>query len=171
MPVDRRDSTAALVFVPNRHPRAARWDDPSVTHDLGAITDVWARWDSVWFLRIAKHGYDAASGAASAFYPLYPGTVGLLGRVLFGHYVLAGILISLAAAFGSFLLLHRVAEERLGRRRSPARRPLPGASSPSRSSCRPSTASRSTSCSRSPPSCSPSAGVSRLRARSRDWRS
>jgi hypothetical protein len=103
-----------FVFVPNRHPRAARWDDPSVTHDLGAVTDVWARWDSVWFLRIAQHGYDAASGAASAFYPLYPGTVGLLGRVLFGHYVLAGILVSLAAAFGSFLLLHRVAVERLG---------------------------------------------------------
>ena len=103
-----------FVFVPNRHPRAGRWDDPSVTHDLGAITDVWARWDSVWFLRIAEHGYDATSGAASAFYPLYPATVGVLGRVLFGHYVLAGILVSLLAAFGSFLLLHRIAEERLG---------------------------------------------------------
>jgi hypothetical protein len=103
-----------FVFVPNRHPRAARWDDPSVTHDLGAVTDVWARWDSVWFLRIAEHGYDAASGAASAFYPLYPAAVGLLGRVFFGHYVLAGILVSLLAAFGSFLLLHRIAEERLG---------------------------------------------------------
>ena len=40
----------------------------------------------------------------------------------------------------------------------------------SRSSCRPSTASRSTSCSRSPPSCSPSGGASRLRARSPAWR-
>jgi len=29
-----------FVFVPNRHPRAGRWDDPSVTHDLGAPTDV-----------------------------------------------------------------------------------------------------------------------------------
>jgi len=105
---------AFFVFVPNRHPRAGRWDDPSLTHDLGAITDVWARWDSVWFLRIAEHGYDAASGTASAFYPLYPGTVAVLGRALFGHYVLAGILISLAAALGSFLLLHRLAEERLG---------------------------------------------------------
>jgi hypothetical protein len=105
---------ALFVFVPNRHPRAARWDDPSLTHDLGAVTDVWARWDSVWFLRIAEHGYNAASGAASAFYPLYPAAVAGLGRVLFGHYVLAGILISLAAAFGSFLLLHRIAEERLG---------------------------------------------------------
>ena len=105
---------ALFVFVPNRHPRAGRWDDPSLTHDLGAVTDVWARWDSVWFLRIAEHGYNAASGAASAFYPLYPGTVTVLGRAFFGHYVLAGIVISLAAAFASFLLLHRIAEERLG---------------------------------------------------------
>jgi hypothetical protein len=105
---------AFFVFVPNRHPLAARWDDPSLTHDLGAFTDVWARWDSVWFLRIAEHGYDAATGAASAFYPLYPATVAALGRALFGHYVLAGIVISLAAALASFLLLCRLAEERLG---------------------------------------------------------
>jgi hypothetical protein len=103
-----------FVFVPNRHPRAAVWDDPKLTHDLGAITDVWARWDSVWFLRIAEHGYGSAKGAAAAFYPLYPATVALLGRVLLGHYVLAGILVSLAASFASFLLLHRIAEERLG---------------------------------------------------------
>ena len=103
-----------FVFVPNRHPRAAVWDDPKLTHDLGAITDVWARWDSVWFLRIAEHGYGSAKGAAAAFYPLYPATVALLGRVLFGHYVLAGILVSLAASFVSFLLLYRIAEERLG---------------------------------------------------------
>jgi hypothetical protein len=103
-----------FVFVPNRHPRAGVWDDPSLTHDLGAVTDVWARWDSVWFLRIAEHGYDSASGAAAAFYPLYPGAVSVVGWALFGHYVLAGIVVSLAAAFGAFLLLHRVAEERLG---------------------------------------------------------
>jgi hypothetical protein len=103
-----------FVFVPNRHPRADLWDDPRLTHDLGAVTDVWARWDSVWFLRIAEHGYGSAKGAAAAFYPLYPAAVALLGRVLFGHYVLAGILVSLASAFASFLLLHRIAEERLG---------------------------------------------------------
>jgi hypothetical protein len=78
------------------------------------MTDIWARWDSVFFLRIAEQGYDAASGAAAAFYPLYPALVGVLGRVFFGHYVLAGITVSLAASFGAFLLLHRLAEERLG---------------------------------------------------------
>src|SRR6476620_1464215 len=103
-----------FVFVPNRHPRADVWDVPRLTHDLGAVTDVWARWDSVWFLRIAEHGYGSAKGGAAAFYPLYPAAVALLGRVFFGHYVLAGILVSLAASFASFLLLYRIAEERLG---------------------------------------------------------
>jgi hypothetical protein len=105
---------AWLVFEPNRHPLAGRWDDPSLTRDLGWVTDVWARWDSVWFLRIAEHGYGAASGVASAFYPLYPLTLAGLGRALGGHYVLAGILVSLSAALASFLLLYRLAEDRLG---------------------------------------------------------
>jgi hypothetical protein len=105
---------AFLAFEPNRHPRAAVWDDPALTRDLGYVTDIWARWDSVWFLRIAEHGYDAASGAAAAFYPLYPAVVALLGRVLAGHYVLAGIIVSLSASLAAFFLLHRLAEDRVG---------------------------------------------------------
>ena len=97
-------------FEPNRHPNASRWDSPLI-HDLGSFTDIWARWDSVFFVRIAQHGYDDAS---AAFAPLYPGLVAGLGRVFFGHYVLAGIVISLLAALGAFLLLYRLAEERLG---------------------------------------------------------
>jgi hypothetical protein len=101
---------ALFWFEPHRHPNADRWDTP-LLHDLGSFTDVWARWDSAFFLRIAEHGYDRAS---AAFYPLYPALVGLLGRAFFGHYVVAGIVVSLAAALGAFLLLQRVAEERLG---------------------------------------------------------
>jgi hypothetical protein len=97
-------------FEPNRHPRASTWDSPLI-HDLGSFTDVWARWDSVFFVRIAEHGYDSAS---AAFYPLYPALTAGLGRIFFGHYVLAGLVISLLAALGAFLLLHRLAEERLG---------------------------------------------------------
>jgi hypothetical protein len=97
-------------FEPNRNPRAGIWDSPLI-HDLGSFTDVWARWDSVFFVRIAEHGYDHTS---AAFYPLYPGLVALLGRIFFGHYVVAGIVVSLAAALGAFLLLYRIAEERLG---------------------------------------------------------
>jgi Mannosyltransferase (PIG-V) len=101
---------AFLWFEPNRHPNAARWDSP-LLHELGYATDVWARWDSVFFLRIAEHGYDDAS---AAFGPLYPGLVWLVGHLFFGQYVLAGITVSLAAALGSFVLLYRLAEERLG---------------------------------------------------------
>jgi hypothetical protein len=104
---------ALFVFEPNRHPLADRWDDPAVTHDLGVFTDVWARWDSVLFLQIAERGYEHVAHAA-AFFPLYPTTVALLGRVLFGHYVLAGIAVSLAAGLGAFVLLYRLAEGRLG---------------------------------------------------------
>lgn len=106
---------AFLVFEPNRHPLASRWDDPGLTRDLGAITDVWARWDSVWFLRIAEHGYGGGEhAAAAAFYPLYPLLVGGLGRAFGGHYVVAGLVLSLACCLGSFLLLQRLAEARLG---------------------------------------------------------
>jgi hypothetical protein len=105
---------ALLVFEPNRHPETARWDDPAVTRDLGYATDVWARWDSVWFLRIAEEGYGELEGAAAAFFPLYPALVGIVGRLLVGHYVLAGILVSLAAALGAFVLFHDLAETKLG---------------------------------------------------------
>jgi hypothetical protein len=102
---------ALLTLEPMRNPKAGRWDDPSLTHDLGAVTDVWARWDSVHFLRIAERGY---SSTEAAFYPLYPGLLAGAGRALGGHYVLAGILLSLVAALGAFVLLERIAEERLG---------------------------------------------------------
>jgi len=105
---------ALLVFEPNRHPLAARWDDPTVSRDLGAITDVWARWDSIFFLRIAHDGYASLDRASTAFFPLYPALIGLLGRIFFGHYVLAGILVSLAAGLGAFVLFYRLAESRLG---------------------------------------------------------
>jgi Mannosyltransferase (PIG-V) len=101
---------ALYWFEPNRHPQADRWDTARL-HELGAAVDVWARWDSDFFLRIAEDGYDRAS---AAFFPLYPAVVGALGRVLLGQFVLAGVLASLAAALAAFVLLYRIAEPRLG---------------------------------------------------------
>jgi hypothetical protein len=103
---------AVAWFEPKPPPLQRYWDDP-LLHELGWGVDVWARWDSGWYLRIAEHGYASQSGAP-AFYPLYPGLVGLLGRVLAGHYLLAGVLVSLAACLASFVLLYRLAEPRLG---------------------------------------------------------
>jgi hypothetical protein len=103
---------ALLVF--ERNPRAFIWDRPKLTHDLGFLTDVWARWDSVWFLRIAEHGYHAAAKGTAAFFPLYPGLVAAAGRIFGGHYVLGGIAVSLAACLGAFVLFYRLAEGKLG---------------------------------------------------------
>lgn len=100
-------------FEPNRHPLADRWD-VAENHDVGWAVDVWARWDSGWFLRIAESGYAALPEDAAAFFPLYPALVGLAGRVLAGHYVVGGILVSLAATLASFVLLYRLAEPRIG---------------------------------------------------------
>jgi mannosyltransferase PIG-V len=103
-----------LALESSRNPRAFIWDRAALTHDLGFVTDVWARWDSVYFLRIAEHGYHAALKTDAAFYPLYPGLMGLAGRVFGGHYILAGIGVSLAACLAAFVLFYRLAEERLG---------------------------------------------------------
>jgi hypothetical protein len=104
---------ALLTFLPNGDVNAIHRDDPTVIHDLGWLTDVWARWDSFWFIRIAHHGYDVAAGAP-AFYPLYPGLVAVAGRICGGHYVLGGLLVSLAAAAGAFVLLELLADHLAG---------------------------------------------------------
>jgi hypothetical protein len=97
---------AYLLFEPNRNPLADRWDAPQL-HDLGWALDVWARWDSVWFIRIAEHGYSEQS-FTPAFAPLYPAVVAGIGRVLGGHYVLAGTIVSLVACAAAFVLLERL---------------------------------------------------------------
>ena len=107
---------AYLWFVPHPPPLAesyaGNWDRPEF-HDLGWALDVWARWDTEWFVKIAAHGYDVGEGAA-AFFPLYPFLIALVGAALGEHYVLAGVVVALAAAYVSFLLLHTLARERLG---------------------------------------------------------
>jgi len=99
-----------LAFEHELNPNRGRWDSPRL-HELGTALDVWARWDSDWYLRIAESGYDWPS-STPAFFPLYPVLVGGLGRVLGGHYLLAGLVVSLGAAAVAFALLHRLVRRR-----------------------------------------------------------
>ena len=64
------------------------------------------------FLRIAEHGYSAAE---VAFYPLYPGLVAGVGMGA-RRPLRAGGRARLAPSrqLGAFVLLERIAEERLG---------------------------------------------------------
>jgi hypothetical protein len=82
------------------------------TDGLGYITTIWVRTDSNWFIAIAEHGYQ--KNGSPVFYPLYPLAVGLLGRAFAGHYVFAGIVVSLACCAVAFTLLYRLAVPRLG---------------------------------------------------------
>jgi hypothetical protein len=101
-----------LVFEDELNPARGRWDTPRL-HELGAAADVWARWDSDWYLRIAESGYDWPS-STPAFFPLYPVLVGGVGRVLGDRFLLAGLVVSLLACAAAFVLLHRLVRRRLG---------------------------------------------------------
>jgi Mannosyltransferase (PIG-V) len=65
-----------------------------------------ARWDSVWYVQIAAHGY--FSPASTNFYPLYPLLAGL-GSRLSDNTIVAGIAISIGATVAALTLLYRLA--------------------------------------------------------------
>ena len=71
-----------------------------------------ARWDSVWYLTIARSGYDHQA-ARTAFFPLYPLLVRGLG-FLTGSDLVAGALISLIAFAVALMLVRRLAALELG---------------------------------------------------------
>jgi hypothetical protein len=105
-------AATVLLFRDELNPSRGRWDTPRL-HELGAAVDVWARWDSNWYLRIAESGYSWPS-VTPAFFPGYPLLVAGLGRVLADRFVLAGLAVSLAACAAAFVLLHRLVLERVG---------------------------------------------------------
>ena len=75
------------------------------------LFDTLAQWDSVWFLHIARHGYDLEETAA--FFPLYPLVVRGVAEVLRSD-VAAAVLVSLAAGAAAVVALHRLARPLLG---------------------------------------------------------
>jgi hypothetical protein len=99
---------------------AERYDPSGLTTPFAPFGDLLvapaARWDSVWYLTIAQHGYgDAHAHAQAAFYPLYP-LLMRAGSWVVGSTLTAGILISLACFLCALVLLHRLAALELGLR-------------------------------------------------------
>ena len=114
---------AALSFGPASgglaRENADKFDDPALTHAIAdPVLAPLARWDSVWYLRIADTGY-GDSAPRAAFFPLYPLLVRSVGTLLGGSngaLLVAAYLISLAAFIAALVLLHRLTELELGRR-------------------------------------------------------
>ncbi len=71
------------------------------------LVNVWERWDTGWYLKIAAFGYSPSDGTVS-FLPLYPGLAGGLGA-LTGNYLLAALLVSNLACLAALLLFYEVA--------------------------------------------------------------
>jgi hypothetical protein len=75
------------------------------------LFNVFARWDTVWFLSIADDGYQRVKEAA--FLPLYPLLVHVFGYVTRSQLV-AGVLISLAAGGVAAAVLSKIARPLIG---------------------------------------------------------
>jgi Mannosyltransferase (PIG-V) len=92
-----------------------KFDFLGLTGHLGAVGDVLAapvaRWDAVWYLHIAEHGYPHTTEAA--YFPLYPLLVHVVGFVARSE-VVAAALVSLVAFFVALVALHRLTELELG---------------------------------------------------------
>jgi hypothetical protein len=113
---------AALSFGPASgglaRENADKFDEPALTHALAdPLLAPLARWDSVWYLRIADSGY-GDSAPRAAFFPLYPLLVRSVGTLLGGSHgalLVAAYLVSLAAFLAALVLLYRLTELELGR--------------------------------------------------------
>ena len=118
---------AALSFGPAAgglaRENAIKFDEPALTHALvEPLLAPLARWDSVWYLRIADSGYGESTPRA-AFFPLYPLLVRSLGTLMGGSEAAllgAAYLISLACFVAALALLHELVTLELGRRVAPA---------------------------------------------------
>jgi len=66
-----------------------------------------ARYDVIWYVGIAEHGYAYHIGS-TAFHPLYPLFMGVLGRAMGGNYLLAGWLIAQACCVVMLAVLYRL---------------------------------------------------------------
>jgi Mannosyltransferase (PIG-V) len=81
------------------------------TASQNPLLAVWGRWDAEHYLGIAKNGY---SGTEPAFFPLYPLLIRIAG-VFTGSQLVAGLVISNAAAFLGLLYLYKLIEHEYNR--------------------------------------------------------
>ncbi len=101
---------AVIIFPPSGDKAAFL---PGAHSLLGAI---WARWDGVWYLMIAMQGYGPKVGILQAFFPAFPGLIHVVGNLLGGHYLLAGILINRVLLLAAVVVFTQLVREEVGDR-------------------------------------------------------
>ena len=102
---------------------ADKFDEPALTGPLAEpLLAPLARWDSVWYLRIADSGY-GESAPRAAFFPLYPLLIRSLGTLLGGSeaaLLVVAYLVSLIAFVAALALLYKLVVLERGRQVAPA---------------------------------------------------
>ena len=89
------------------------WQDPSDYHQdkNWNMPAVHARWDSIWYLDIAKNGYSYSGDLGNTntvFFPLYPIAIRIVALLTFGHFPLAGWLVSITFLFFALVYFRRL---------------------------------------------------------------
>jgi hypothetical protein len=109
---------AVLIFGAGQSGPVA-YNPPGLATGLGSVTNVlvapFARWDALWYLGTAQHGYAPGGSPPGQFFPLYPLLVAAVARLGVGV-VLAGILISSVATVIALRLIWKLTEFELGAR-------------------------------------------------------
>src|SRR5690606_6476278 len=83
----------------------------------------WAKWDSQWYVQIARDGYwfQPLQQSNVAFFPLYPLYMRLVARFVGGNLILSGFLVSNIALLLALIYLYRLTVLELGDRPSAQR--------------------------------------------------
>ena len=73
---------------------------------------LWAKWDSQWYIQIARTGYwyQPLQQSNVAFFPLYPLSIRIAAHCVGGNLILAGFLLSNAYLLGALLFLYQLAK-------------------------------------------------------------
>jgi hypothetical protein len=108
---------AVTIFPPSPDIAAFLQNHKAFRHGQYPLWEViWARWDGVWYLLIAKEGYGPRVGALHAFFPAFPGFIHLVGGLLGGNDLLAGLLINRLLLFPTVAIFTQIVREESGDR-------------------------------------------------------
>jgi Mannosyltransferase (PIG-V) len=88
---------AYKIFEDERPPGAYGW------------LEIWNRWDSLHYLRLAEFGYDAKDVWKAWFYPLFPWLTRAVAQIV-GNYVVAAFIVSGFALIAATMVLRRIVE-------------------------------------------------------------
>ena len=88
------------------------WPAHAIAGGWHNVLTAWERFDALWYLRIAAHGYALHDGSA-AFYPLFPLAVRAVSFPIGGHTYAAGLLVSNGAALGALIALYALTRSEL----------------------------------------------------------